>query len=133
MNELHDRVKRLRAHIDSAGLRESLSLLDEIVKNGDPRVIRHLLLLRAYREDDEHIDEMYSVIHALEGFPIEVFVREFVDSIEEMSSVSPYFLGFLLARMLNDDDSADYLIDTAGRTTAETQKRLIGIMEKVRE
>ena len=95
-------VAELRKMIGDEGFdEESMKMLAKIVADKSPEAIGALLLLNRYTDDDDRLDEMYTVIHTVEGFPRDVFIREVVGSIPELSASSPYLLDMLIRRMLN--------------------------------
>jgi hypothetical protein len=91
------------------------------------------LLLRAYREDDEYLDEMYTVIHAVEGFPTAVFIEQFLLSIDELSSSSPYLLTLLCGRILNSQACTQQLMGVANKADVQQRKRVVDAINRAVE
>ena len=83
--------------------------LCKILEDAGPESIRPLLLMINFHKDDDLLHEMYTITHAIEDFPGEDYVREIVDVLGELSEWSPYFLNFLLLRIIRSDKDFEIL------------------------
>jgi hypothetical protein len=94
-------VDHLRGSIDAAeGLADCLDEFDGLTAYG-PAIIRPLLLMRPYRDNDDYLHEMLHVTGIVESFPDEDFYREFLRTLPDLNRSSPYLLNRLLRRTMN--------------------------------
>jgi hypothetical protein len=127
-------AEELRRLIDEKGLRESLGAFRDMVIDKDPDAIRALLLLNSYSDDDDFIDEMYTVVHSVEGFPRHVYVRELLASIPEFAIKSPYLLDMLMIRLLcSTYDDVHLFVDCLARSSAEIKYEIKHSLERIKK
>ena len=104
--------------------------LGSIVATGDRRAVKPLLLIWPFREDDDYLDWMYAVIHAVESFPIDVYVPELVEAIPEVAASSRYFLAFLLGRILNSNEYFPALMRELQRQPVDARRIAIEVLKE---
>ena len=109
LSKIERRVRKLRDLIDKKGLGVAVDKFEEILGDIDSSAIRPLLFMRPY-PDMSRLDEMYTIIHAVEGFPAEDYLHELAKAAGDLSLSSPYLLETLLIRVANADSSTPGLI-----------------------
>jgi hypothetical protein len=128
MKDLTDLVTNLKTAMLNSD--DSDSPIVELLEYGGVKAIRCLLLMMDYPEDLVH--EKYCVTHAVEGFPRETYFHELISTSREMVDVSPRFLEFLLARIMNSEKDLPLFLTTTNSASRETVVALIQGLEGVR-
>jgi hypothetical protein len=101
-----------------------------MVEKHGAAVIRPLLLMMDFNDDQTH--EMYSVTHTVESFPEKHYLAQVIAAVEEMQSVSPNYLRFVLGRIMNSDECAQAFVASGRSLPAQRRTRLVDVLEEVR-
>ena len=127
-------VKKLKKIIDTRGLVEGEEFLHSGVWNfSDPSFILPFMLMRDYRAGTEHLDEMWLVIHAVESYPKEVYIRELVANIEVLSEKSPYLVNHLIHRIKNTEADLECFLGELRRNRPARTDCIMAVLEKVKQ
>ena len=81
----------------------------KVLEGDDPSVIGPLLLMRPY-PSDHRLDEIYTIVHSVEAYPLDTYLEELMRVTEELCRTSPYLLKTLLIRLLYTSTDTDALI-----------------------
>lgn len=98
---------------------EFLPLLEVIMRDNDPSVIQALLSIVDFPRLPH---QMFAIIHAVESFPQDVYIPEFIASIEAMSRNSKEFLDLMVVRILNSSDDCLAFAAELNRCTNESTR-----------
>lgn len=121
-------IKRIRSAIVDGG--DFDSLLAEMVEEHGVSAIKPLLLMMDF--NDDQIQEMYSVTHAVESFPQNHYMAQLADAIEEMQSVSPNYLRFVVGRIMNSDECVEVFVSSVRRLPPQCKKCVVAVLGEVR-
>jgi hypothetical protein len=128
-SSLQERVARYKAiGDDMTNADEWLGALDDVVEGHNPTAIRLLLQLRPYDPADSFLDDMWNVIHAVEGYPDDVYVTELLKTAAEMS---PYLLETLLIRLMNSSQYVPIVIQKLGVLSRTAKPIVRELIEKI--
>ena len=122
-------VTALQKAIDRDGLSECMEQFNQLCDHGSA-VIRPLLLMRNYHDNDDYLHEMYGVIHLVESFPPATYFAELAKSICDLRDSSPYLLWMLLVRIMNvrDENEAILFRSSIANLDEKTRRSLLSIV-----
>jgi hypothetical protein len=78
-------------------------LLSEIASLNDPSCIRHLLKL--FNDEAQYDELMFSIIHTIESFDVQVYIAQIMRELPSLFRSSPRWAIVLHMRILNDPES----------------------------
>ena len=125
------KVQELKHLIDTRGLREAMDTLAAMLAERNPAMIQPLLLMRAYRDDDDYVDEMFTIIHCVEGYEPEIYARALVQTSDTLLANSPYFLTELVERVINSEAYAVPFVEALSKIPSGSKDFLRQLMERV--
>lgn len=107
--------------------------LEQITNERNPEHIA--LLCRAFDDDTEHHEVMYSMVHAVERYdefstPAKA-TAEFVKAIPSMLPHASEWLETLLFGILNEDASRRVFAEQLANSTPTTQEQIVGVLRKI--
>jgi hypothetical protein len=131
MTKIVEIVDALRVELDQEDfeLQKFERYLIQLHKLEDAAIIRPLLSI--FR-DDFHMNEvLFSVVHLIEGFDNETYIREVLAGLSELQIASIEWLGILVHRIANDEVCYKVLLRQA--QSVSDQRTITALRTAVRE
>lgn len=88
-------------------------------------------LLSVFRDDFEYSEALFSVVHLIEAFDNETYIRELVIGLHLLERASPEWLGLLIHRIGNDEES--YKVFVRHALSASDPETIRALNSTVRE
>jgi hypothetical protein len=105
------------------------ALLAEVVALRTPESISPLLGL--FRDNAQHDELMFSIIHGLEVFDDQAYVAEILSDAAALCSKSPRWASIIFMRMLNSEPTRLELVRQLRHATPEGKAAIKLLMEKI--
>lgn len=129
-----DDIAQMHAAVMLSG-NGAVQTLDEaisrVVSHRNPRSIGSLLLL--LNDSYEHDEGMFSLIHAAESFDDDVYVRELLLVLPEISRSAPRWASIILMRVLNNESARDELVRLLRTASITVKESARWLCEKINE
>lgn len=87
-------------------------------------------LLSVLRNDEDYSDEMYQVLHTIEGFDKEDYLRAYISSVED-GGFDSYWFGILLMRIMNSSDYLSVLNSLIAEASPNAIKNLESVCNEI--
>jgi hypothetical protein len=97
----------------------------------NPACIRPLLLL--LDDTAEYEGGMFSLIHAAENFPDEVYVEELLPVLPDLQATAPRWASILLMRLLNNSASRDAFVRRLRAASQDVKDAVASLCTKINE
>jgi hypothetical protein len=129
LDDLVDELKSTAARHDGANVQQFEAALAAVARLNDPASIRALV---PFLEDGTQFDEpMFSIIHTMEAFPDDVYTREVLAALPELSRRAPRWASIILMRMLNAEPTHAELVRQAKGAEPATKQTLRDVLDAV--
>jgi hypothetical protein len=108
LKALLSKADYLSSHLDvQQNIFDLEGVIAEISELNDPSVIAPLLLL--IRDSMSSDEIVFSIIHYVESFDDEIYVRNVIACLNALYKAAPSWCGVILLRIINNDDTAKTL------------------------
>ena len=120
MLEISDHIKKLRNELDNKDfdIQKFDNDLNLLFKMESPNIIIPLLSL--FRDGFEYSEALFSVVHLIESYDNETYVRELISGLPELEGASKRWLGIVVHRLVNNEACYLCFLKLA-QTTSDTK------------
>ncbi|MBM3469088.1 MAG: hypothetical protein FJX71_06635 [Alphaproteobacteria bacterium] len=102
--------------------------INELADNKDPTVLSEMMGL--FDDNCQHPEIMYALVHALENFPDDIYVKSLLFEIENGIMKYPSWLVILIYGILNNPNCYRIFKENMGLAKKESLLRLFEIIEQ---
>lgn len=119
------------SRIDEVGSKSVDEALARLMPQCDARGIKPLLL--ALNDAVDQDDGMFSIIHAAESFDDDIYVRELLAVLPELSGKAPKWASIVLMRALNNGATMAVLVRQVRVSDSKVKEAVTWLCEKINE
>jgi len=103
--------------------------LAEILASENPLLITKLL---SFLRDDTDYDElMFSIIHTIESFNDEIYVKRIIDGLDELCNNSPRWASIIHIRIINSKPTLEAYISEMRKSSCSDRKLLNNLLNDI--